>query len=196
MCTRVSKCPKAAFSVLDFSLFRRPLFRLLIAYYLLFPCVNIMVSYLPAVASENGVTESQAALLLSIIGGLDLLCRLSCALIANSRVVRVSTMIAVSSVLLGVTSQFVRLMTSFEHFVALSVALGLLGGVANAMIPVLVVDFVGLENMGKALGFVMLTCGASAAGLYPMLGQWVWVWCGCVCGGRVCGWGVIVCVYV
>ncbi|KAK7097940.1 monocarboxylate transporter 14-like [Littorina saxatilis] len=167
---RLASCPRATFCVLDFSLFASPLFRLLLAFFVLYPCINIMISYLPALASERGIPESQAALLLTIIGALDFFCRLCCAFIANSKKVKVSTMIAVSFVILGVTAQFVRLMTSWAHLVTLSVLLGMLAGVGNVLMPVLVVDFVGLDGMGKALGFVLLSCAAAAAAMFPLLG--------------------------
>ncbi|KAK7097941.1 monocarboxylate transporter 5-like [Littorina saxatilis] len=169
-CRRLAACLGAVFCVLDFSLFASPLFRLLMAYFLLFPCINIMIIYLPALASEKGLTESDAALLLTIIGSLDIFSRLCCAFIANTHKVKVSTMIAVSFVILGVTAQFVRLMTSWAHLATLSVLLGMLAGVGNVLLPVLVVGFVGLDGMGKALGFVLLGCAAAAAAMFPLLG--------------------------
>ncbi|KAL8581018.1 hypothetical protein ACOMHN_048052 [Nucella lapillus] len=167
---RCGKCSKASSFMLDCSLFRSPLFRLLLAYFVFFNAPNIMASYLPALASENGVTDSQNGLLLSVMGGLDLVCRLLCALVANAKFMRVPTMIIIAYVILGVASQFVRFLTSFYHFLALSMLLGLLGSVGNAMLPILVLEFVGLNHMGKALGFVILTCGAFSAISFPLLG--------------------------
>ncbi|XP_076468346.1 monocarboxylate transporter 3-like [Babylonia areolata] len=167
---RCRRCPKASSLMLDFSLFRRPLFLLLLSYFLLFNSVNIMTAYLPAMASENGMTDTQNGVLVSVMGVLDLVCRVLCAVVASTKVLTVPSMVIISYVILGVTSQFVRFLTSFPHFVALSVVLGLLGGVANAMLPMLVLHFVGLDSMAKALGFVLLVTGASSAASYPLLG--------------------------
>ncbi|KAK7097703.1 monocarboxylate transporter 12-like [Littorina saxatilis] len=167
---QVAKCCKAAFFMLDFSLFALPLFRLLLAYFVLFPFINIMVNYLPALAVESGFTESDGALLLTIIGALDLVCRLSCALLINFRLLKVSTILAIAFLVLGVTSQFIRFMTSWELLVVLSVLLGLLGGVPNTTISMLVLDFVGLDRMSKTLGFVIFTLGACTSAYYPLLG--------------------------
>ncbi|XP_070198084.1 monocarboxylate transporter 12-like isoform X2 [Littorina saxatilis] len=167
---QVAKCCKAAFFMLDFSLFALPLFRLLLAYFVLFPFINIMVNYLPALAVESGFTESDGALLLTIIGVLDLVCRLSCALLINFRLLKVSTILAIAFLVLGVTSQFIRFMTSWELLVVLSVLLGLLGGVPNTTISMLVLDCVGLDRMSKTLGFVIFTLGACTSAYYPLLG--------------------------
>ena len=165
------QCPRKSVFMLDFSLFKSPLFRLLLLYTTTSPFVNITLDYLPALASENGVSESRAALLLSIIGGLDLVCRLACGFIADLRILRVPTMIIISFVILAVVTQFVRFMKSFEHLVVLAVLQGIFGGVANCLIPVLIIEFVGLENMGKGIGFCQLTSGVSMAAIYPFLGQ-------------------------
>lgn len=165
------QCPRKAVFMLDFSLFKSPLFRLLLLYTTTSPFVNITLDYLPALASENGVSESRAALLLSIIGGLDLACRLACGFIADLRILRVPTMIIISFVVLAVVTQFVRFMKSFEHLVVLAVLQGIFGGVANCLIPVLIIEFVGLENMGKGIGFCQLASGMSMAAIYPFLGQ-------------------------
>lgn len=186
-CGRVVKCllrcPRKAVFMLDFSLFRSPIFRLLLLYTMTSPFVNITLDYLPALASENGVSESRAALLLSIIGGLDLACRLCCGFIADLRILRVPTMIIISFVILAVVTQFVRFMTSFEHLVVLAVMQGIFGGVANCLVPVLIIEFVGLENMGKGIGFCQLASGASMAAIYPFLGE-----SGCLfSSGEACG---------
>ena len=174
-CWRVVKavlcCPVNLLSMLDFSLFRRPLFRLLLGYIMFAPFANAAIDYLPALAEETGVAENQRALLITIIGALDLVCRLSSGFIADLRVLRVSTMVAISFSTLAVVMQFVRWMTSFQHLVALAVLQGLLGGVGNCLFAVMVIDFVGLENMGKGIGFCQLASGAAMAALYPFLGE-------------------------
>jgi cyanate permease len=55
---------KKIFGVLDFSLFRSPLFRLLCLYFVTSPMIYIVPVYLPAMAKERGLDEDQRALLL------------------------------------------------------------------------------------------------------------------------------------
>ena len=164
-------CPKELVLSLDFSLFRKPLFCLFMLFVAVSHFVSVPVDYLPALVSQHGVTESQAAELLSIIGGLDLVCRLTCGLLVSLNRVRVTNLAAFSYVILAVLMQCVRLMTTYEHFVALAVIQGLLGGVPNCLFPVLVLEFVGLEDMAKCIGFNQLVAGAAMAGIYPLLGQ-------------------------
>ena len=169
--TAVVTRPRCIQSPLDFSLFRRPVFRLLFSCFILFPTINIAVAYLPVVAREKDVSETDVAKLLSIIGGLDLFSRLGSGIIADRKVVRVSTMVVISFVALGVTYHCVRFLTSFSSFVALAVMQGLLGSVVNCMIPVLIVDHVGLENMAKGIGFYQVAAGSFIAGIHPLLGK-------------------------
>lgn len=157
---------------LDFSLFRRPIFRLLFSCFFLFPVVNVTVAYLPVVARENNVSETHVANLLSIIGALDLVSRLGSGVIADRKLLRVSTMIVISFFTLGVTYQCVRFLTSFETFVVLAVIQGLLGSVVNCLIPVLIVDHVGLENMAKGIGFYQVAAGSFIAVVNPLLGEY------------------------
>ncbi|XP_076468101.1 monocarboxylate transporter 14-like [Babylonia areolata] len=173
-CTRALRCllhcPRNFVSLFDFSLFREPLFLLLMAYITFSPFLNITLDYLPALAAENGVPESQSALLISVIGGLDFVSRLTCGFVADLRVVRISTMIAAAFLVLALTTQFVGFMSTFPHFVVLAVLQGLFGGVGNCLFAVLVIEFVGLHNMGKAIGFCQLASGVSMAVTYPFLG--------------------------
>ncbi|KAK7474190.1 hypothetical protein BaRGS_00034539 [Batillaria attramentaria] len=156
--------------MLDFSLFHRPLFRLLVLFFACSTVVNITVDYLPAIATEQGVSEQQAALLLSVIGGLDFVCRLATGFIADLRKIRVSTMIIISCLILGLANQFVRFLTSFPLFLGLAVLQGMLGGVTHSLMPILIIEFVGLDNLGKGLGFLQLVSGAFVAGFFPLLG--------------------------
>lgn len=169
--TAVVTRPRCIQSPLDFSLFRRPVFRLLFSCFILFPTVNIAVAYLPVVAREKDISETDVAKLLSIIGGLDLFSRLGSGIFADRKFVRVSTMVVISFVALGVTYHCVRFLTSFSSFVALAVMQGLLGSVVNCMIPVLIVDHVGLENMAKGIGFYQVAAGCFIAGIHPLLGK-------------------------
>ncbi|XP_070197290.1 monocarboxylate transporter 2-like isoform X2 [Littorina saxatilis] len=164
-------CLKSCAFTLDFSLFRSASFRLLFTCCALFPTVNIAVQYLPVVARESGISETRVANLLTIIGALDLVSRLGSGVVADRKFMRVSTMIAITFVILGVMYNCVRFMTSFSTFVLFAVIQGLLGSVVNCMIPVLVVDSVGLDHMAKGIGFYQVAAGTFQAVIHPVLGQ-------------------------
>ena len=162
---------KAALFALDFSLFRRPTFRLLFACFVFFPCVNIAVEYLPVLAKENHATEAQAATLLSIIGALDLVCRLGSGLIANTGRVTPATLVQVTFLVLGITYHLVRYLTSYHQLLVLAVLQGLQGGTVNCMIPMLIVDTVGVQHMAKGIGFYQLAAGSFITAAHPLLGK-------------------------
>ena len=161
---------KSKLLILDFSLFRRPSFCLFFIYFMFSPTVNVGVDYLPALADQQDVPKLQAAKLLSIIGGVDMVSRLSSGLLADLEVVPVPAMVASALVVLGVAYQFVQFLTSFALLLILALLQGLLAGVVNAMIPVLILHAVGLRDMAKGIGFQFLAEGAFLAAFHPLLG--------------------------
>lgn len=162
---------KSKLLILDFSLFRRPSFRLFFVYFMLSPTVNVGVDYLPALADQRDVPKLQAAQLLSIIGGLDMASRLFSGFLADLKVVPVPAMVASALVVLGVAYQCVRFLTSFALLLVLAVVQGLLAGVVNAMVPVLILHVVGLRDMAKGIGFQFLAEGSFLAAFHPLLGK-------------------------
>jgi hypothetical protein len=80
-------------------------------------------------------------------------------------------MIGVSFVILGTLCQLTRLLTSFPLFVGFAVVHGLLGGVHAVLVPILIMEDIGLEHTAKALGFFKLFAGTSAAAFHPLLGE-------------------------
>ena len=169
----VQRCLRTLVTMLDFSQFKNPLFVLLLGFIFFGNFVNSVLDYLSALVQQKGVSESQAALLLGIYGGLDLVCRVSCAVIARTNKVRMTTLTMVTLPIVAVLVQFVRFMTTFEHFLVLVVVHGLLGGVGNCMYPLLVIEFVGLDSMAKCFGWNQLAHGACMAVFYPLLGKLV-----------------------
>ena len=167
----VLSCLKSAIFALDFSLFHRPTFRLIFACSVFFPCVDIAVDYLPVLAKENHATEAQAATLLSIVGALDLVCRLGSGLIANTGRVTPATLVQVTFLVLGITYHLVRYLTSYQQLLVLAVLQGLQGGTVNCMIPMLIVDTVGVQHMAKGIGFYQLAAGSFITAVHPLLGK-------------------------
>ncbi|XP_076453014.1 monocarboxylate transporter 12-B-like [Babylonia areolata] len=167
-CDRVSKWP--VLSLLNFSVFKDSMFYVLLSFSCFSNFVNLPVDYLPALVSQHGVSESQAALLLSVIGVLDLVCRITCGVVSSSERVNVTTLVLLSYVVLAVVMQFVRYMERFEHFVVLAAVQGFLGSVGNCLFPQTVLELVGMERMAAAVGWNQLTSGALIIPVYPLLG--------------------------
>ena len=170
-CCRCKGLASLAVFLPGYSLFLCPVFRLLMLYISVAGIVNTMLDYLPALLTDNHITETQTAQLLSVIGSLDLIFRLVCAFLLHRQLLTAQTLIIVSFLVLALAAQFVRFMATFQHFVALAVLQGLFGGVSNCLFPVLVINFVGLHHMGQAIGFCILVSGACLAVFYPLMGE-------------------------
>ncbi|PVD35213.1 hypothetical protein C0Q70_06494 [Pomacea canaliculata] len=82
MCSRLTHLISAVF-LLDLSLLRSALFRLLLLHVIMAGFVYNVTDYLPAVAAENGINNRDAALLLTIVSGLDFVCRFLSGVIAD-----------------------------------------------------------------------------------------------------------------
>nr|KAG5699272.1 hypothetical protein BaRGS_000474 [Batillaria attramentaria] len=170
-CTgQACRCLKRVGGVLDFSLFRSPMFRVLTLFFVTSPLINALPAFLPAMSKDKGLTESQAAILLSIIGGLDLCGRIITGFIDDLKIFKVSTLIAIAFVVLGAVCQLTRFLTTFPLMIGLAVVFGLLAGVAPCLVPILIMEDIGLEHTAKAMGFCKLFSGAAMAAGLPLLG--------------------------
>lgn len=156
--------------VLDFSLFHSPMFRVLTVFFLTSPIVYSLATYLPAMCKDRGVSDYKAAILLSIIGGLDLCSRLIFGFIADLKIMKVSTLIAISFFLLGGLCHVTSLLTTFPLLVGFAVVFGVLSGVSPCLLPILIMEDIGLEFTPQALGFCKLFSAASMAAGLPLLG--------------------------
>ena len=79
-------------------------------------------------------------------------------------------MIFIAFTILGVVCHLTRLLTTFPLLICLAVAQGMLAGVGACMMPILIMEDIGLENTAKALGFSKLFSGAAMAAFHPFLG--------------------------
>ncbi|KAK7486456.1 hypothetical protein BaRGS_00022257, partial [Batillaria attramentaria] len=156
-CTgQACRCLKRVGGVLDFSLFRSPMFRVLTLFFVTSPLINALPAFLPAMSKDKGVTESQAAVLLSIIGGLDLCGRIITGFIDDLKIFKLT-----------------RFLTTFPLMIGLAVVFGLLAGVAPCLVPILIMEDIGLEHTAKAMGFCKLFSGAAMAAGLPLLGAFI-----------------------
>ncbi|XP_076468010.1 uncharacterized protein LOC143298886 [Babylonia areolata] len=161
---------KSALRILDFSLFRQSSFVLVFFYLMLSPNINVGLDYFPALAQQQGLSKAQTAQLLSVVGATDLVARLSTGVVANLGLVPVPVLPGVALTALGTVYQCTRWMTSFWSLVALAVAQGVLAGVVNGVVSMLILHVVGLPRLAPAIGFHFLAEGAFSSGFHPLLG--------------------------
>ena len=126
--------------------------------------------FLPAHARDIGISKQNAAWMLSAIGISDLIGRVGSGLFANLGLVRKRYMQRTALAILGIGSIAAPFITSFYGMVAYCCMLGLAGGSYVAMVPVVLVDLIGLEKIASGMGLVQLFQGLSVPIGAPLLG--------------------------
>ncbi|KAL8619766.1 hypothetical protein ACOMHN_025852 [Nucella lapillus] len=156
----------------DGALLRKPLFWLV----QLYACVGVVGAtgagvYLPALCREKGLDKDDTAVVLTIWGGLNLVGRLLCGVLADRQWVRPSHISLVSFLVIGVLFQLVDFLPArVESMVALAVVYGVFEGAYFTMLPLIIIEFLSLGHFSRTFGFVQLCQGAFSSLSYPLLG--------------------------
>ncbi|XP_067659779.1 monocarboxylate transporter 5-like isoform X2 [Haliotis asinina] len=172
--TKEAKCTarylKKALSALDFSLFRQPMFQMIVVFAhfgVLFGLVGI---YLPALGKEKGISQTDAAYLLTLACVLDFFSRLAVGFVADLKIIKVNHLMVIGILVSGTATHFVYFYNSYALLVVFSVIVGLFGSFYHCLIPVAIVDFMGLDKMAKVLGFIAVFHGLSISVTHPIMG--------------------------
>ncbi|XP_043979813.1 monocarboxylate transporter 13 isoform X1 [Gambusia affinis] len=112
--------------------------------------------FLVPYARSQGLSEYQAAALLSISAVLDLFGRVFFGWVANLRLIQTVQQLTATVVLLGTVLLLCPLASTFPELVAFSAAHGLVYGATVAVHITVLPEVVGVERLGSALGFFML----------------------------------------
>ncbi|XP_067670336.1 monocarboxylate transporter 5-like [Haliotis asinina] len=158
------------FRAFDFSLFKNPMFLLIMTFSQFGVVVRHVPTYLPALMNEMGYSQSDAAFLLLISGILDFFCRLFYGFVADLGYLRVCQIMALGLVIVGVASQFIMFYTTYPPLVAYCVVVGIFGCAFPCLLPLVIVDFMGIDCMAKTIGFTTLFQGLAVALTHPILG--------------------------
>ncbi|XP_046560596.1 monocarboxylate transporter 12-like [Haliotis rubra] len=164
--TAVSSCYKA----LNLSFFKKPLYLLIFGFTAFgFLGVGLLQTFVPPLAKEKGLSEMQAAMLLTIFNGLELVSRLLSGVVSELPFIKRHHLIAFSMVALGVLNQITRYLNGFGLILSYIAAFGILNGIYPALHPAVIIDFVGMEYFSKVLGYVQVFHGAMMAVCYPVM---------------------------
>lgn len=132
---------------------------------------NIYIrNYFPTIAVSQGATLDQAASLLSVIGVLDLLNALSVGLFADTHLLKPAQIVAISHICLGVVCHFVRVFTTFPLLIVMTIIIATFLGTRICMMPLVVMDVVGVDMMPQAFSIVTTVATFSVAAMNPSLG--------------------------
>lgn len=138
---------------------------------------RLQLAYIPPYARDYSISGRNISYLVTIIGSCDFIGRFAVSWIADNKRLKRNHIIATSLIIVGVASLLTSWLTSFPLFVVYSVLYGLFGGLYNSVLPLLLVDAVGANNLSTALAFAIQVHGISISGFAPILGKL----CNCRC---------------
>lgn len=122
--------------------------------------------FLPQFALANGSSPVAASALLSILGGVSLVSRLGISIIGN----RIASLSLFKGAVLVMAASYILwlLMPGYWWLVAFAICLGLAYGARIALVPSVLIEFSGPQNLGTLLG-VFFTATGLAAVIGPLL---------------------------
>ncbi|KAH9505063.1 hypothetical protein Btru_061597 [Bulinus truncatus] len=133
--------------------------------------VHVYVAiYTPMILHSQGATLDELSILLTLLGVLDLISRLGMGFLADTHVISSTLMFILSQVLIGILCQFVNIFTTFETLIVYVVLLGLVIGARVSLLPLVVIEVVGVEKMPQAFSIISMVATVTAAGINPLFG--------------------------
>lgn len=138
---------------------------------MVFPGCFLIGVYLPPHAERNGLEDSEIYQVTSIMWVLDLTGRVATSLFADSNWIANHKMIAISTLITGITSLFVPFYVDFSTILVYACIYGLFGGVYFALLVAVLTDFVGVAMLPTALGITFLVQGVISGVSMPILGE-------------------------
>jgi MFS family permease len=117
--------------------------------------------FLPAFARDQGASQVVASALISVLGGMSVVGRLGLGVLGNHidtlRLFKVATFVmGVSYAIWLITT------TAYGWLLVFAAILGLGYGVRIALMPVVLIELFGLQNLGAILGVFFTSTGISA----------------------------------
>ncbi|XP_025079306.1 monocarboxylate transporter 14-like [Pomacea canaliculata] len=159
--------------VMNFSLMRNWMFRLILTYQTLGFTIGFVGLYFPSLAVRNGLSREEAALLISVIGGVDLFSKLTSGLVADLGCIRRTHLVAIALVITSVACHFTRFYTTFATLALFAVVFGLFAGVCPNLSTVVIIDLLGLEHLGKSMGLFLVVNSIFTTANHPLIGALV-----------------------
>ena len=125
--------------------------------------------FLPAFALDQGASQVMASVLISVLGGMSVLGRVGLGVLGNYigtlRLFKIATLIMGMSYVMWLTAT-----TAYGELLVFAAVLGLGYGVRIALMPVVLIELFGLQNLGAVLGVFFTATGISAVLGPPLAG--------------------------
>ncbi|XP_052783234.1 monocarboxylate transporter 3-like [Mya arenaria] len=162
-------CPKLNFGVNCSVMKRPPLLLFLPCSFLLVTLSSIQV-FLPPHAVDSGLSDTDSDSLISIISFIDIFALVAWGLFADRGFVKRFKIISLTSLIVAAATFCMPLIDTKTEFIVYSVVFGIFGRAFFGLYPVVLVDFLGIDNLGSALGVTGLVMPLCQAIEQPIIG--------------------------
>ncbi|CAG5131494.1 unnamed protein product, partial [Candidula unifasciata] len=128
-------------------------------------------NYFPTVTQGQGATSDESAILLTIVGTVDLISRLCIGLFADTHILTSVQIIIITQLCLASVCHCLRFFTTFHSLIAFAVLIGCFVGTRISVLPLLAMEVVGVDSMPQALSFISTIGALSSAIMNPIFGS-------------------------
>lgn len=173
ICAALTARPPLASAAAGRSLYRivrsRPFAMLYVSWVLATAALFVPFVFLPAFALDHGASQVAASALISVLGGMSVFGRLGLGVLGNRidalRLFKIATFFMGASYVMWLTTA-----SAYGGLLAFAAVLGLGYGVRIALMPVVLIELFGLQNLGAVLGVFFTATGISALVGPPLAG--------------------------
>jgi MFS family permease len=173
VCAALTARPPVAPSPAGRSLYRvvrsRAFAMLYVSWVLATAALFVPFVFLPAFARDQGASQVMASALISVLGGMSVVGRLGLGALGNRigtlRLFRIATFVMGASYAIWLTAT-----TAYGGLVVFAAVLGLGYGVRISLMPVVLIELFGMQNLGAVLGVFFTATGISASFGPPLAG--------------------------
>ncbi|CAG5122278.1 unnamed protein product, partial [Candidula unifasciata] len=113
-----------------------------------------LAGYIPTITKYQGVSLDEAALLVTIMGCVDMVSRIGFGFVADAHILTPSKLLAIACIFLGVICHLFGFATSFVTLVPVIVVIGLFIGARGPMGSLICIEVVGARNMPAAFSIM------------------------------------------
>jgi len=156
-------------NVFDPSLFKSWAVRIWLLSAILGATNQYILTYIPTMSVKKGASPDQAALLLVITGVVDLASRFVVGYISDLKWLQATSIVAIAQVCLGVCCHCGRFATTFHSLLVWLVVTGVFLGIRFSLLPMVLIQLVGVETMSRVFSLTAFISTMSAAAHGPLL---------------------------
>lgn len=121
-------------------------------------------------AKDSGIDDQAISIIISVINGCDFAGRFLAGLLSDRKCVKSHVLVAICLTVCSINMFLSFLCTELWSIVIFSVVHGLLAGALVALIPSIIIDFLGIESYRTAMGLTLLSQGLVMSTGLPVIG--------------------------